>query len=341
MYSLPINDLELIAEALKMLWPRKKKFLITGGTGFLGRWIIESIAFLEEMNCADNEFTVVSRQSSKDVFSKIPVLKKSCFQILRTSVEDLTSFSGELDYVIDAASDVSGAKHSVKSSFFFERYTRGTKNILEIAKAKRVRKFLYVSSGAVYAGIDMPANGYAEVDFELAPADEAPARSYAQSKQKSERIVQSYANVFPVNIARCFSFVGPFIDDKMAVSQFINRKIENQSIVVKSPHVVRSYMYPIDLVIGLFTILLGHTEHQVYNLGSDQPISLLDLANSIESNDANVFVDPAAQVSARLAGDTYFPDMNLIKSNLNFNITIKLSEALKRTLDFQRKKVST
>ncbi len=339
MHSVPSEDLALIAGRLEKIWPCNQKFLITGGTGFFGRWLVETIAYLENKLQSNNTISIVTRQSVESVISKIPVLEKSYFQIRRSAVQDLTHFTGDLDYIIDAASDVSLAKSDTNSEIELRNYVQGTKNLLHIAKQKNIKKYLYISSGGVY-----PASEASHLESDLV-SNSFPdqIKEYRESKIAAESLVIQASNEshLPFNIVRCFSFLGPYADPKMAVMEFIHQKIQEKKIQVHSPDVIRSYMYPVDLVVGLFEVLLKAKSSVVFNLGSDQPVRLGDLVSQIEQV-VNFPVGESlpATPNLSLAGKCYLPNIDLIRKELQFNMQIQLSEALRKTLDFYKNRKS-
>lgn len=329
MYSLPIDDLGLIHNRLQAAWPKNKTFLITGGTGFFGRWLVESICYIEKKTNAHNKFIIISRQSRQDLVAKISVLAEPFFEVLQHDIQNHFKISENIDYVIHAASDVSKIKNSKESDF--GSIVVATENLIESVKNKQVAKFLYVSSGGVYAPSE---NAAFEDDLRLNKNDNIS--SYAEAKRQSELLVMELTNSC---IARCFSFVGPFVDPKMAVMDMISKKIEKQSIIVNSPGVIRSFMYPSDLVVSLFKLLLLKNNSKIYNVGSDQAVTLLDLAKKIshyESSSEVLYKDNVQNTA--LAGNCYFANIDRIKAEYGNILTVDLDEALQKTFSFMNKK---
>ena len=160
--------------------------------------------------------------------------------------------------------------------------------------------------------------------------------SYAEAKRQSELIVSTLGNSC---IARCFSFVGPFVDPKMAVMDMLSKKVQKQSIIVNSPDVVRSFMYPSDLVVSLFRLLLLPNKSKVYNVGSNEAVALLDLAKKIShfENNSEVLYKESVP-NASLAGNCYFADISRIESEYGKTLTIALDEALQKTFNFMNRK---
>jgi nucleoside-diphosphate-sugar epimerase len=113
-YSLPVEDLKNIAERVSSFWPKNQNFLLTGATGFFGRWMVESLAYLEETVTTGNRYHVISRQKPTDVFQKIPVLKKSFFYFHQLDLQNPVSFKEKFEFILHGAADVTINSNSVK-----------------------------------------------------------------------------------------------------------------------------------------------------------------------------------------------------------------------------------
>lgn len=333
MYCLPIDDLENISSRLIDVWPNEKKILITGGTGFFGRWFIEAICYLEKKKNSKNKYVIITRQNKQELICKIKVLAEPFFEILQQDIQDSFKIDSAFHYVIHAASDVSKMKNTKESDF--GSIVKATKNLLGAIDTTLLNKFLYISSGGVY---NISENAHKEDDLKLTSS--INVNSYAEAKKQSELLVEALPNSC---IARCFSFVGPFVDPKMAVMDMINKKVRKQSIVVHSPMVVRSFMYPSDLVVILFKLLLLKNNSQVYNVGSDQAITLLELAkkishigSSLNSNCEVICKDITTNES--LAGHYYFANIDRINTEYGNILSLDLDSALYKTFSFMNKK---
>lgn len=338
MHTLPVEDLTDIFHRLKEIWPQKKTFFITGGTGFFGRWFIESIAYLEQKLNTNNKFYILTRQEVEIVKNKIPVLMNSCFEVIQADLLSLKNLEFNFDYVIHAATDVSALKNSVSNLPDFSSVVDATKRLISVCENKKIEKILYISSGGVYANSlkGMKEEEFNHLNIEILKLN---LTSYSNAKMQCEYLISefSFRNVIDHCIARCFSFVGPYADSKMAVMHMLDKKRLNEAIVVNSPQVVRSYMYPTDLIVSLFRLLLTRTKYRVYNIGSDEAINLKDLAVSI-----NQLKKPELQIETQikdnnnsLAGKIYFPNLDRILNEFRSVITINLNEALKKTLNFE------
>ncbi len=331
MYTLPQQDLESIINDTQSLWPRNKNFFVTGGTGFFGRWLIESISLLENKLNSNNTFYILSRGDAKVNLKKIPALNQSCFKIIQGDLKDFILPPVAFDYVIHAAADVGQAKLGGQLLEVYQTLVSGTQNLLEQLKKQKLTKFLLVSSGAVYGPHSVPVNEQSNCQLSM----ENLSSAYAEGKRSAEWLTLAYSKThgLPVNCVRCFAFVGPYADPGMAVMDFLNAKANGKSVVVKAPETVRSYMYPTDLICGLFLILFRADSQKTYNLGSDHQVTLGQLALKITGNKSDA-QDNVVDSANGLSGTFYVPNVDKLNRELNFKLKVNLDTALTKTLNW-------
>lgn len=330
MYTLPVEDLQEVSQNIVSLWPQNKVFLLTGATGFFGRWLVESIAFLEDKKISGNKYHIVSRKSSEELFKKIPVLQRSCFQLHQMDLQSDFTMNLHCDYVLHGATDVALAKDKDVAVSM-----KGIQGLLQCLKNEKAARFLYLSSGGVYAAQEEDRSR-SEVDS----LQDQPSNSYVAEKIQSEKYLFSQSSRYSICVARCFSFVGPFADSKMAVMDMIGHKARQKPIEVQSPLVKRSFMYPTDLVFNLLRLLITpNLKFNLYNVGSSFAISLQELAQWIES-----LKSPAKEVAVvhqmstkALAGRYYYPNIDRLTSEFDNVMSVDLNSALAKTLNFEMK----
>jgi dTDP-glucose 4,6-dehydratase len=142
-------------------------------------------------------------------------------------------------------------------------------------------------------------------------------------------------------IARCFAFAGPHLplDQHFAIGNFIRDAIGNTPIHIKGDGTpLRSFLYMSDLAAWLWTILAkGHAD-RAYNVGSDEAVSIAQLAQLVAatlrpdgkgSSSLRVQIDGTAQPGAAPA--TYVPDISRAADELALRPTVSLAEAIRRT----------
>jgi len=167
---------------------------------------------------------------------------------------------------------------------------------------------------------------------------------YGEGKRIAELLCSMYAQRynFELKIMRCFSFVGPYmpLDIHFAIGNFIKDAIYNKKITIKGDgNQMRSYMYMSDFIIWLWTIFFSGKSNVLYNVGSDESISMKDLALKIVGMLNNVSLEILDQVGICDTVDRYVPSIERAKKDLNLGITLDLSLALEKTISFVKRNV--
>jgi dTDP-glucose 4,6-dehydratase len=161
----------------------------------------------------------------------------------------------------------------------------GTRRVLDYAKSTNIRSVLLSSSGAVYGKQPHDLTHLPE-SYNGAPETNNSSSAYGEAKRTAELLGNLYSDIygFEHKIARCFAFTGPYLDPNgtYAIGNFIKNAICNQNIVINGDGTdYRSYMYSDDLIISLLKVLLFGKNKQPYNIGSDQSISIFELAELV------------------------------------------------------------
>lgn len=340
------TDIDRILSHTPNLWPRLrgKNLFITGGTGFFGRWLLETLRAANTANNLNLSVTVLTRnpeafgQQAPDIFSD------PCFHFVRGNVQDFEFPAGEFTHVIHAATTsayetFAGADPLSK----FDTLLSGTRRVLDFATSCGVENLLFTSSGAVYQPLPPSASGsYTAIPESslLAPSTCDPASALGQAKRAAEFMCACYADKYgwQLGIARCFSFVGPFLPLGIhyAIGNFIEQALYAERITVKSDgYALRSYLYAADLVIWLLVILLDGRSSQVYNVGSDEAISIGDLAHLVRDllapeKAVDILGKPAFGIGNPVR-NTYIPDIERARTTLGLDIWTKLPAAIRST----------
>lgn len=291
------------------------RVLITGGTGFFGKSILD---YFSRTPC-DYGFTVLSRRGLDPEF--LSQINRSGNQPIAQIIGDVRSFdvgSARFDAVIHAATP---ARVDVPDDEMRSIIVEGTANAIRQAKKCGASKFMMVSSGGGYgSGFTQP----------ISEADEPhPHTAYGQAKLVAERMaVESGLHVL---LPRCFAFVGRFLDRNahFAIGNFIRDALAGDDIVIKgdgSP--IRSYLYADDLVEWLFAILERGKSGRVYNVGSDEAISIRELACLVR--DELKSTGKVKVLGNHLVGaaNCYVPNVDRIRKELGVSVKTGLCKAI-------------
>lgn len=332
--------LDLLGRDIEML--AGKRIFITGGTGFFGRWLLETLVHANRMPGFDLFMTVLTRNPDKFLRSAPHLANSSHLEFLCGDVRDFVFPQRSYDFIIHAAADADDCAGG-NALRALDTIVSGTRRILDFAVKCRVEGLLLVSSGAVY-GRQPPAMARVSEDFTGAPEVGNPRNVYGESKRLAEMLGAIYAaeSGLRVTMARCFAFIGPFmpLNGHFAAGNFVRDALRGGPVNISGDGTpLRSYMYPVDLVVWLLSILLRGRPGVSYNVGSDVAVSLRELAESIaaETSPAVPVVLGRTPESGTLP-QRYVPDISRAASELGLKQTVSLPEAVRRTMNWYRRK---
>lgn len=340
-----IEDVHLIMdETPARIWDelRNTNIFITGGTGFVGCWILEALAWANIHQNLNISITILTR-NIKNFEIKAPHLCNLSFiEMIEGNVNDLRSIDKYFDVIIHAATDVAQINNDPVA--IYNDIVNGTKETLELAKRSGAKQYLLTSSGAVY-GPQPDDLALISEDYSGAPYTNDTRAAYGHGKRTSEFLATAYACRMSTNvkIARCFALLGPYLptDAHFAAGNFIANSLKQEPIFIKGDGTaMRSYLYAADMVVWLLTVLINGANQQSYNLGSDQGISIADLANKISRIGLS---DAGIQVTSKPLNDgktqRYIPAISKIKHELGVDIYTDLDLAIKKTLAWHSRSI--
>jgi nucleoside-diphosphate-sugar epimerase len=332
-------DLDHILDHTRDLWEqvRGKRVFITGGTGFFGCWLLESFCWANDYLDLRASATVLTR-NSQAFQRKAPHLASHPAVHLHSG--DVRSFGfpeGEFSHIIHAATEASAKMSDENPLLMLGTIVEGTRHTLEFARHCGTPKFLLTSSGAVY-GKQPPTLTHIPEDYIGAPDPLDPRSVYGEGKRLAEQLCALYAQQYGVQskIARCFAFVGPCLplDIHFAIGNFIRDGLRGAPIKVKGDGTsFRSYLYAADLTIWLWTILFSGKSCRPYNVGSDEPISILELAHKVVSclrDRVEVLVMSNSEPGRESV--RYVPNIDRGKSELGLQVYVRIENAIEKTI---------
>jgi nucleoside-diphosphate-sugar epimerase len=333
--GLPLSqvDLDHVLEHTEPLLDdlRRERILLTGGTGFFGKWLTETLLHANDRLNLRAELLIVTRSPQK--FSQgAPYLTRSaCVTLIEGDVRTFAFPPGQFRHVIHAAAD-SVVPPSTPDEEQYTTIVEGTRRVLRFAQQAGSQNFLFVSSGAVY-GPQPPAVSHLNEDDPWSDTDSV----YAKGKRAAEALCMDGSS----KIARCFAFLGPHLPlrEHFAAGNFIADVLEEKDIVVSGDGTPRrSYLYSADLAIWLWTVLLRGTPGRPYNVGSEEDISIRSLAEktvAVLDPSLRVQVAGAMQSNGRLPS-RYVPSTQRARTELGLAPRIGLEDAICRTAAWYR-----
>lgn len=331
------NDLADVLAQTSEIWPalRDARIFITGGTGFIGCWLLESLRYADQKLSLGVKVTILTRDPSAFAAKAPHLARYSAFTFLAGDISTFVTPEGEFTHLIHAATDASAHLNEHDPRQMFDTVVSGTRRALDFAVEKSIPRTLYLSSGAVYGQQPWEMTHVRE-DWMGGPDCTNARNAYAEGKRAAEMLCAIYAKQFGLTIAnaRIFALLGPYISlgIHFAAGNFIRDAMEGRPVIVNgNGRPCRSYLYASDLTVWLWHMLVRGKPARRYNVGSDESVSIRDLAERVAR------VVGTGEFVVRGATDTgwnpgrYVPDTSLAGQELGLYKSVSLDEAIRRT----------
>ena len=343
---LPVNDLDHILSHTKPLWDavRDRRIFLTGVTGFFGAWLLESLLYANRTLGLNLSATVLCRDPEAYARRMPQIAADNAITLWRGDIRSFDVPDYEYSYVVHAAAPASSAA-SAEPVELLSTIIDGTRRMLTLAAGHGARKFLFVSSGAVYGSQPEHISHIPET-YTGGPDWLNPNAAYAEGKRVAEQMcaIHSPQAETEFRIARCFAFVGPHLPlaGHFAIGNFIADAIAGRSIEIRGDGTaVRSYLYAADLAIWLWTMLLAASPSgaylDVWNVGSAEPVSVRDLACMVgQEIHPGLAVNIGNLSTPGEPRQRYVPDVRKAEAELGLHPMIGLRDAIRRTADWYR-----
>jgi len=311
------------------------RVLLTGGTGFFGGWLLESLLRAEDRLGLGVRVTVLSRDPDAFRAARPHLAGHPAVSLRRGDVLTLAPFDATFTHVLHAATSASAALNTEAPRRMFETVVEGTRRVLEVARASGARRLLLTSSGAVY-GRQPPELDHVSEEHLGGPDCCDPASAYGEGKRAAELLcaVAAREHGLEAVLARCFAFSGPYLPlgAHYAIGNFVRDALAGGPIRVGgdgTPY--RSYLYGADLAHWLWTLLARGRSGRPYNVGSERAVSIAELAATV----ARVLgvsrgVEIARAPVAGRPAERYVPSTHRARAELGLVETVTLEDGIRR-----------
>ena len=310
-----------------------RRALVTGGAGFLGSHLCERLlADGWHVVCVDNLVTGAARNVAH-------LRGKKGFESIQHNVSEPLYLDTAIDAVLHFASPASPVDYADHPIATLKVGTLGTHNMLGLARAKKAI-FLLASTSEIYGDPlvhPQPETYWGNVN----PI--GPRAVYDEGKRAAEAFTMAYHRVHGIStrIVRIFNTYGPLmrVDDGRAVPNFMLQALKNEPLTVYGEGAqTRSLCYVDDLIEGIMRLLEVDDPFPI-NLGTDEEVTMLQLANGIRrltgSSSEIVFKPlPADDPKQRR------PDLTRARQILNWEPVTSLEAGLVKTIAYFRERLA-
>lgn len=319
---------------------RGARVFVTGGTGVFGTWLLETFAAADRAYGLDARAVVLTRNPASFLARRPHLAELRSLAFHAGDVRDFPFPDSRFSHVFHAATNSSAHPELVAHEEMLDTIAEGTERVLELARVSGARRVLFVSSGAVYGRHAPLGRTQFEEDDPFAPSPFDPGSSYGEGKRFAELLctLAHARHGLETTVARSFAIVGPLVplDQHFAAGNFLRDGLAGGPIRVGgdgTPY--RSYIHTADLMIWLWTMLVRGRPARAYNVGSDQAVSIAELARKV----AGIFhaeVTIARPPTPGQPPQYYVPSIRRAEEELGLRILIGLDEALARTVAWHR-----
>jgi nucleoside-diphosphate-sugar epimerase len=307
-----------------------KTILITGGAGFIGSWLCESLLTKgNRIICIDNLIT-----GSKNNINHL--LSNNNFNFIEKDVSEKLNIEDKLDIIFHLASPASPKDfEKIPIEIMFSN-SIGLYNLLVLAKEKNAR-FLFASTSETYG---QPQEHPQKEEYWGNVNPVGQRSCYDESKRFGEALSMTFHRIYglDVKIARIFNTYGPRMrrDDGRVTPNFIIQALNNNPITIHGDgKQTRSFCYVADMVEGLEKLLCSGYSGHVFNLGNTDEISILKLADKIKeitASSSGIIFKPLPEDDPLRRK----PDITKAKEFLKWEPKTTLEDGLKKTVEWFR-----
>jgi UDP-glucuronate 4-epimerase len=307
-----------------------KNIIITGGAGFIGSNLVDfllqeggyNITIIDNL---DSFYDLAIKEKNIAGFKNNPNVN-----IIRQDIRDIAAIKAELpdlqyDMIIHLAAKA-GVRPSILSPVsYYDTNVNGTLNMLELAKEKKIRQFVFASSSSVY-GVN-PNVPWQENTNMLSPIS-----PYASSKIAGEAMGHTYAHLYGIRFIalRFFTVFGPRQRPDLAIHKFFKAIKNDKPITVYGDgSTYRDYTFVLDIVRGIRAAMYyDKSDFEIINLGNNKPIDLSSLIKNIE---ITIGKEAIINRMEEQQGDVPLTCANieLAKEKLGYEVQTPLLEGLK------------
>ena len=311
------EDLEYIANGNIPLDELKNRtILVTGATGLIGSQIVKALLCCNRIKKANIKVLALVRneQKVKDAYGEL--VNADNLKFVYGDITEKQNIEDDIDYIIHGA--------SVTASKFFVDHPvetiqishRGIENMLELAKEKKVKGMVYMSSMEAFGITDPTLDRVEEKD--LGYIDIHNVRScYSEGKRMCECMCACYASEYgvPVKIARLAQTFGAGIlySENRVFAQFAKSAMNKTDIVLHTAgKSVGNYTYTRDAVMAMLILLVKGNSGEAYTIANEESnITIGNMAKMVANEIANGEINVVFDIPEDAKTYGYAPDVKM------------------------------
>ena len=317
-----------------------KKFLVTGGAGFIGSHLVdrllssgaEQITVVDDFN---NFYDPEIKRANISEHVTDPRYKLAAVDIRdRAALEEIFN-QNNFDGIVHLAARAGVRPSLSEPQLYTETNINGTVNLLELARKHNIKQFVFGSSSSVY-GIN------AKVPFSEDDPIRQPISPYAATKAAGELLCHTYSHLYGLRCVclRFFTVYGPRQRPDLAIHKFAKLISAGKPIPVFGDGTTRrDYTYVADIIDGVVAAIhYDKSDYEVFNLGESRTVQLRELISLLENElDTHATID--RQPSQPGDVPQTFADITKARALLGYNPQTQIEAGLHRFVEWFRAKL--
>lgn len=317
-----------------------KNLLITGGAGFIGSHLVDRLlaGYVEHITVVDdfNDFynPEIKRANIRQH------LEDPRYRLVEVDIRDRDALDYALaekqfDCIVHLAARAGVRPSLDQPQLYNETNVTGTLNLLEFARQRNLKQFVFGSSSSVY-GIN------AKVPFSEDDPIRQPISPYAATKGAGELLCHTYSHLYSIRCIclRFFTVYGPRQRPDLAIHKFARLISEGKPIPVFGDGTTRrDYTYVDDIIDGVVAAIgYDKSDYEVINLGESRTVELRELIALLEKElDAHAIIDRQSPQPGDVPQT--FADISKARNLLGYNPQTQIEEGLHRFVEWFRGKL--
>jgi UDP-glucuronate 4-epimerase len=311
------------------------RVLVTGAAGFIGfhltSYLLSRGDTVLGYDSLNNYYDPVHKENRLKILSQF-----RSFQFIKGFLEDAQALNKawkafDPEIVVNLAAQA-GVRYSIENpNAYIQSNIVGFQSVLDLARETKPKNFVYASSSSVYGGNKV-------LPFSETQKVNDPVSLYAATKLANELFAKSYGNLFelPSTGLRFFTAYGPFSRPDMAMFKFAELIRKDLPIpVFNNGNMTRDFTYIDDIVTGITKAMEKPDIGEIYNLGGDSPIKLMDMISELEKG---LGIKAKMDMLPIQPGDvpTTVADVSKARKNLGYQPQTSLAQGVTKFTDWYK-----
>lgn len=319
--------------------------LITGATGLLGSLLVKTLLYCNRTLALNLQVLAVVRnvEKAQEIFRE-NMQDKALVLIQQDLRQPFTLTEHRVDYIIHAAA-VTASKEMIQSPVDnIQTAVLGTMSVLNLARQKKIKSMVYLSSMEVYGTLNVVDHKITEKEMGI--IDLASPRScYPEGKRICECMCNAYVSQYGMQItsarlAQTFG-AGVLKNENRVFAQFAKSAINRENITLRTRGMSEgNYVYTRDAVAAILLLLTKGEAGQAYNVTNEEShMTISEMARLVAAEIADGQIEVVYDIPKDAASTGYAPDVQMHLSAeklsaLGWSPSVGLKEAYMRMIQY-------